>query len=156
MRLARSLTVNVLKPLFLNLLSNLSVIFGYCSQNLQPRVSSKLSSSLSILASVQALTFYYCVSSAVMLSIHYQNRPTTWATGGKLIKPCLYQSRNKRLMSLMKIFVAVLIKKGNARADAIVKSLSHIQRMSRCLIKKTLSIAKPMAVLKSIALSKQW
>ena len=56
-------------------------------------------------------------------------------------------------MSLMKIFVAAPIKKGSVvDADVIVKSQNQIQPMSRYLINKTLSVAKPMAALKSMAL----
>ena len=156
MLLVKSSTVSVSKPLFRNLLSNLSVISGYCSQNLQLRVANKSFSYLSIRVSVLALTFCYCVSNVAMLSIRYQSQPTIWVTGGRRIKPCLNKSNSRRLMSLTKIFAEVLIKKGNVVADVIVKNQKHRLLITQHLIRTVQSKTKPMTVLKKVEMIKQW
>ena len=84
---AKSSTVSVSRPPFQNLPNNLSVIFGYCSQNWRRRAANKLFNCLSILVSVPVLISCYCVSSAVMPNIRFQSRPMAWASGGKPIKP---------------------------------------------------------------------
>ena len=126
MQLVRSLIVNVLRRRFLNSLSNLSEIFGYCSQNLLRRVANKSFSFLNIHVFVQVLTSYYCVSSAGMLNIRCQNQLMVWVTGGRRIRHCLYKNSSKPLMILTKIFAVVPINNHSVLAGVIVKSQSQI------------------------------
>ena len=156
MPLVKSLTVNASKPLFQNLLSSLSVISGYCSQNLPLRVASKSFSSLSIRAFVRVLTFYYCVSSAVMLSIHCQSRRMAWASGGRRIRHCLNESNSKRLKRSTKIFAAVPIKKGNVAADATAKNQKQISLITHHLIRTVQNKVKPTLVLIKVGMIRQW